>query len=388
MRSPRRPDLHVRGPRAIALVFSLIMVLAACGGADEQADGGGAEEGGASDADVADGETTELLLQSYIGEQSAYGQTISALLEEVEAEAAVEVEDLWDGSLLGPSEILNGLQDGRLDMGHFSNAYHPGTFPLTEVVEVPFVTDNVPAQMATLNELYRENDAFREEWNSQGLHVVTFLGAPPSVSGATEPFESIDYFAGKRVRTSGANTAAVEAIGGDPVALEVGEMYEGLERGTVDMYAGMILDILPQLSLHEIAPYTVDPGMGLYATTHLNMPLEDWENLPGDVQSALEDAAESSLDMLMAEFTRLEDEACDIIFDSGGSVTQFTEEETQRWEDAAKDQLLAAWMDRVESSTDVDPEQFWEDYTTTLAAYEDEYSDYQSGVERCIESRE
>lgn len=395
-------------PRMVAASAVLALAVAACGGtvdesetvesgddgaADSAEDDDGAADTDAGDADESDGqvdgsgEAVELLMQSYIGQGTAYGQTLTAFIEEVEEDGHVVIEDLWDGSLVAAPEILFGLQDGRLGMGHFSNAYHPGTFPLTEVVEVPFVTDNVPAQMATMNRLYRENEAFRSEWHDQGLHILTFLGAPPSISGAREPFDSFEFYEGKRVRTSGATTAAVAAIGGEPVSLPVGEMYEGLERGTVDMFAGMILDILPQLSLHEIAPYAVDPGMGLYAVTHLNMPLEQWESLSDEAQASLTEAADRATVRLMEEFERLEDEACDVIFDSGGTVSMLGEEDVEEWAAIAFEPILDDWKNRAREAGIDDPDGFWEEYRSILAEYEEEYSDYRTGVERCVESR-
>lgn len=396
-------------PRMVAVSAALALVIAACGGtADEEESVGAADDGaaedsaegddGAADGDTDDaeetdesvengGEAVELLMQSYIGQGTAYGQTLTAFIEEVEEDGHVVVEDLWDGSLVAAPEILFGLQDGRLAMGHFSNAYHPGSFPLTEVVEVPFVTDNVPAQMATMNRLYRENEAFRSEWQDQGLHILTFLGAPPSISGAREPFDSIEFYEGKRVRTSGATTPAVAAIGGEPVSLPVGEMYEGLERGTVDMFAGMILDILPQLSLHEIAPYAVDPGMGLYAVTHLNVPLEQWESLSDEAQASLTEAADRATVRLMEEFERLEDEACDVIFDSGGTVSMLGEEDVAEWSAVAFEPILDDWKNRAREAGIEDPDAFWEEYQSILAEYEEEYADYRTGVERCVESR-
>lgn len=367
-----------RAVRTAALLAVATVGVAACG-ASGSTDPGGAEAGGV--------EELSLQMASFLSPTTAQGQTITWWVEELEkrTDGKVTVETFWDASLLGAEEIRDGVRDGRVELGNVSYAYTPSDFPLSSIVEVPFLGDNMGAQTSALNELYETDEAFRAEWeDKQGIKVMSFVGVPPALTGTKEPVTTVDWYTGKTVRASGFFVKALEAVGGNPAAIAVPETYEAMRTGTVEAYGGLILDVITPLSLHEVGGHIHDPGLGHYASSTWTMSLDTWNSLSPQVQGIIEELNAEFPNQLLKNAERTEDEACTQILDSGGSASKFDEAEIQKWKAAIGDAPMADWVAKASAAGVADPavmyERFSGLYTSAQSA---EYADYVPGIERC-----
>jgi TRAP-type transport system periplasmic protein len=379
--------------RAPAILLVGALTLVACAG-DEVGDG--VEEAAVAADDSSDdaGEAGtsapefEWQMAAFLGEATAQGQAMTWWMDQVEerSDGRITFERFFDASLFGPDEIGRALELDQIQVGNLTTAHTPGAFPVSQVAEIPFLGDNTPAQTATLNRMYEEQDAFREEWQSQGMHILSFIGIPPPITGVTEQIDSMSWFEGKSIRTVGYMTEVFEAIGADPVAILPGEIYEGMERGLVDGYTGMILDVIPALGLHEVGPHLVDMGTGFTASSTWAMSLEAWESLPGDLQEVVDEVTVEFEDVMFEYRNDLEDQACEEVLDSGGSITLIDDDEVVELEDLVQEQALDTWLAGLDG-TGADGEQLYEDY---VSAYEEQlasgaHDDYVQPMERCAE---
>lgn len=367
-----------RTTRAAALLTVAAVAAGACG-----ASGSSTPDSAGTD------EIEELSLQmaSFLSPTTAQGQTITWWMEELEkrTEGRVTVEPFWDASLLGAEEVRDGVRDGRVELGNVSYAYTPSDFPLSSIVEVPFLGDNMGAQMDALNELYRSDEDFRAEWeDKQGIKVLSFVGVPPALTGAKEPVSTVDWYRGKTVRASGFFVKALEAVGGNPAAIAVPETYEAMRTGTIDAYGGLILDVITPLSLHEVGGHVHDPGLGHYASSTWTMSMETWESLSPRLREIVEELNAEFPAQLIANAERTEDEACDAILESGGSASMFGEAEIRKWKDAIGDAPMEAWTAKAAAAGVADPAAMYEAFRSLYAeADSGEFADYVSGIERC-----
>lgn len=407
MRSIREHTTRGRAARLAASFLAVALFAAACGGGgDDEASGSDdtAEETEASgdsgtDDDGTDGDgdggevdtsaiqEQTLQMASFLSDGTAQGQAITWWIEQLEerTDGKITVEPFWNAELLGAEEIKDGVRDGRVQMGNLTYAYTPSDFPLTQIVEVPFLGDNIPAQVSAQNQLYANNEAFRSEWEDQGIKVMSFVGIPAPLTGAKEPVSTVDWFEGKTVRASGFYVKALEAVGANPAAIPVTDVYEAMQRGTIDAYGGLILDVIPPTGLHEVGPHIHDAKLGHYANSTWTMALDTWESLSPEAQSIIEDLNGQFAEQLTAAYEETEDAACETILDSGGSVTIFSDEETQKWADAIGDGPLQDWIDQSEAASEEMYSEF-EGYFQEAA--NGEYADYQTGMERCVEMQE
>lgn len=363
------------GLGALGFGVATVLSLTACAGVGGQNTASGS------------GDSRELTMQSYTGQTVSYGVAMDAWMEEVTGatEEALTFRANYDGALYNVTEIVDAVRDGRLDVGHFSVSYYPGKFPLTSISDVPFITDNLPAQMAAMNTLFEENEDLQAEFEKQGLHYLGFLAVPGSVATAPEKFNSLDYFDGKTIRGSAGLIPALEAIGVTQIVTPpVHELYEALERGLADAVVGFALDVGVQMSLQEVTPHFVDVGAGQWADTVLVMNKDTWESLPSEQQEAINRALKNIPQNLVEAQIRTEDQACTQLLDGGGSASRLTDSAIEEWRKAASGPLKEGWVSRAKKAGVEDPAAFWDAYMAALDDATQEFPNYQSGIARCV----
>jgi TRAP-type C4-dicarboxylate transport system substrate-binding protein len=233
---------RLRAPGLRWLIALLVFTVACGNGATNGVDQAGDTETDTdpaeteSDVDTSDIEPVDWQYASYLAPGSSLMDAISNYFDRLDEETGgnTAVEEFYQESLLSATDILGGVADGRAEVGFTIALYHPDRLPLSQVVGVPFVTEDAEAQVRTFNEMYQSNDAFREEWQSQGVHVLSFTPLTNSIVATTEPLEGLDDLRGRSIRSVGFLAGAMEAIGVNPVAMPAPEIFESLERGVIE----------------------------------------------------------------------------------------------------------------------------------------------------------
>lgn len=328
-----------------------------------------------------------LKFASYIGKGAAQSRAQEWWAQEVEkrSNGRVAVKFFYQGALLPAADIMKGIADGRADLGYTAPAYHPAELPLSSVAGVPFITSNAEAQMRTFKELYDRNEAFHAEWEKQGVHVLFVNPLSENIVGMREPVTSAADFQGKSIRGLGYINQVLEIIGANPVAIAAPEIYEALQRKTIDGYSGFAFEVVTALKLHEVAPHTVATGTGNYvfAVTPITKAL--WDSMPADVQKVLTEVSDEYQTKVIEILRETEDEVCATIKAAGGSVTVLSDADIAAIKEKVGNQINDKWIaDATARGADAAP--FFADYTATLAKYEKE-AKYVSGVKRCAEAK-
>jgi TRAP-type C4-dicarboxylate transport system substrate-binding protein len=332
---------------------------------------------------VAAQQTYRFRFASYIGKSAAQSQATEWWAQEIDRRTSgrVKVQFFYGGALLPATDILRGVADRRADLGYVANAYHPAELPLSSVVGVPFVTSNAEAQARTFTELYRRNEAFRQEWQKQGVHVLLFHPLSENIVGMREPVRDVAGLKGKRIRGLGYINQVLEIIGANPVAIAAPEVYEALQRRTIDGYSGYAFEVVTALKLHEVAPHTVGMGTGNYVFAATPISRVTWDSMPDDLKRTIDEVSGQYIDKFVEIMMRTEDDVCAAIRKSGGNVTVFPDAEVQRIKDQVGDRIHKLWVgDATKRGAAAGP--FLDDYLATLKKYEAQ-SKYVSGVKRC-----
>lgn len=327
-----------------------------------------------------------LQFASYIGQNAAQSRAQEWWAGEIEkrTDGRVDIEFFYQGSLLPATDILQGVSDGRASLGYVANAYHPAELPLSSIVGVPFMTSNAEAQMRTFTELYERNEAFRSEWERQGVHVLFFNPLSENIVGMREDNTTLEGMKGKSIRGLGYVNQVLQAIGANPVAITSAEIYEALLRGTLDGYSGFAFEVVTALKLHEVAPYTFATGTGNYVFAATPITKSLWDEMPDDIKAVIEEVSAEYTSKVIEILAETEDEVCRTIKDSGGSVSVLSDEEIATIKDAVGTSIEDQWVAEA-SGRGAPAAEFLADYKATLAKHEAEAS-YVSGVKRCAEA--
>lgn len=328
-------------------------------------------------------QTYNLKFASYIGKGAAQSKAIEWWAQEVQRRTndRVKIRIFYQGALLPAADTMKGIADGRADLGYMANAYHPAELPLSSVVGVPFVTSNAEAQMRTFQELYEKNTAFRSEWDKQGLHVLFFHPLSENIVGMREPVKSVDDFKGKSIRGLGYINQVLEIIGANPVAIAAPEIYEALQRKTLDGYSGFAFEVVTALKLNEVAPHTIATGTGNYVFAATPITKSLWAKMPDDIKTVLTDVSREYMIKIVEILRETEDEVCAAIKGKGGTVSVLSDADIAKIRGQVGEKINQRWVADA-SARGVDAASFFQDYTKTLAKYEKEAT-YVSGVKRC-----
>lgn len=266
-------------------------------------------------------------------------------------DGAITTSRHYSASLLGATATLPALASQRIEVGYMAAAYWPGEFPLWNVAGIPFQTGDPVAQVRAFYQMYEENEAFRAEWERNGVHLILLQPLPHGALGVRRPLASVDDLAGQRLRMVGFVAAALERLGVETVGLRPEELYEAIQRGVVDGFGAWPFDIIPPSGLHEVAPYIYDIGMGHYASAAIGVSKRWWDSLEPRVQQLMTEIAEefmfeAGLPLVM----QMEADACEIILASGGSVEAKPEDQValvrERVGDASAERWLAGAVER------------------------------------------
>lgn len=363
---------HTGSARAPGALLLGALVLAGCGG----------QEGAHGDDGAG---RFHLRLASYQPPIAAEAVATQEWAEEIEkrTDGRLTVEFFFQEGLLPGPEILQGVSDGRADLGYIADSYYPGELPLTNVAGLPFISSNPEAQGRALIRMYEENADFQAEFENLGVRPLIWAPVGPNAAALKTRIDSLDDVEGLQIRAIGYSARAYQQIGMAPVAISQGEVYESLQRGVIDATSGGSFDILTDRDYEQVAPHFVDLGSGNYATTLNIINLDLWNQLPQDVHEIVEEVSEGYLDRYMEVLMEREEEACEELNDAGGTITVIADDEVTRWADDVGPQVYETWLSNVEAGAgEADGPAFYQAFVTAQQEYEAD-SDYVPALRRC-----
>lgn len=312
--------------------------------------------------------------------------SFSDKLEEA-TDGSVTVNPYFSDSLIPATESLKAMQDGRVDMGYICASYFPDQLPLYQITNLPWLTDNAEAVVGTLDKLSKENEAFAAEFKKQGVKPLFFVPIQNAVMVSKDKLSDTAQFEGMRVRSYSFPATMIEKAGGEPVFLSYAEVYEAMQRGTVDAVFPSTMDNALDVSLTEVAQEFGDLGAGQFVSCFVGVSEKVWARMSPQTQDEITGlAAEASSENLDA-FVEIEDATCDRLKEAGGTLSKVDKSVVDGWKQSTGydafegDYLGAAEKAGVDSA---DAESFLADYRASISELASG-SDYVSGLTRCME---
>lgn len=270
----------------------------------------------------------------------------AAAVEE-RTEGRVTIEITYSGGLGAGNELLTLAGRGAIDMASVVPGYYADQLLFWRAYQIPFVFET-PRQAIELAASTDEKFAYFQEELSQ--FGVQYLFHQPLgsyyLTGPDENCDSVAALEGKKIRSFGADIPkAHEAIGAVPVSVGVGEVYEALQRGSLD-YSFINRGNILAYRLYEPGTYSCGPVMSIAG--HLIVINQDVLNSlsEGDQQIIMEEA-EKAGKAYIDNIEKIEEDAEVAIEEAGGVVKEFPADELALWKDTAPD-LLQDWVDDMD----------------------------------------
>ncbi|MGH8869165.1 MAG: TRAP transporter substrate-binding protein [Actinomycetes bacterium] len=192
--------------------------------------------------------------------------------------------------LLTADQLLSGLKQGVADLIFQLSSLISATYPVLGATELPFVNSTFTEQKNALAVDGELHALLNEELGKKGLMI---LGHMPTsfewIWTVDKPVRTPDDLKGLRIRTAGdVEGATVKAYGASPVAMSSAEVYQALQRGTVDgmiAYMGTVIG----RSLQDVIKYGTIAPFGDYSIDAV-VTTEWFDKQPKATQDALTEA--------------------------------------------------------------------------------------------------
>ena len=273
------------------------------------------------------------------------GEMFAELVGE-KTEGRVTIEHYPSGQLFAANDMRGAVATGALDMGMALNGLWSSA-AIGEIADIPFFLggyDHANEAFARGGAIYEAYDEALGRTGMKPLLFTNFGSFFDVINNGRQLVEPGD-FAGMQLRSPGAMGAqTLEALGASPVVMSPGEMYMGLQRGTIDG-ASTGVSSFQHRNLWEVGEFATVTGatMGILAVV---VNRAAFERLSEESQAAILEAAAEVQDWSFARSEEEDMASLDFLREQGTSVHILTDEERDALR-AALDPVIEDWRSRA-----------------------------------------
>ena len=199
-------------------------------------------------------------------------------------------KEAYAGSLLKPTFVLKGVQDGIADIGFEPTIFHPDKLPLEQISFVtPFVTSDVVMVGKAIDKLHATLPEYRAQYDKFGVIRLAGSSFDSYELFSTFPVKKFDDIKGKKIATAGAALQWLRGTGATPVQSNMTLYYNNAKTGVID---GFIIfpSSIPGMKYPEAAPYVTKVGFGAQYAAALIINKDVYAKLPPALQKILREA--------------------------------------------------------------------------------------------------
>jgi TRAP-type C4-dicarboxylate transport system substrate-binding protein len=273
----------------------------------------------------------EVKVANFVGPQHFQSQWLVKWGEELEKKSDGRlVFKHFPSAQMGPTpKHFDFARDGTAEMAYILHGSTPGRFPLTELVNMPYLIGSAEIGIKVLND--PELRARYLDAEHRGTKVLyLFTHQPGSVHTTKKALRTLDDFKGQRLRFS---TAAIRefisALGATPVGVPPTEVAEQLQKGTLDGaftdYGGAGI----AWKLGGICKYTTEHYC--FVSSFAVVANQAWYNkLPADLQKLIDQSVTGIETNIGSGWDALDVPGKKAMMDGGGEAIRLSRAEDER----------------------------------------------------------
>ena len=211
----------------------------------------------------------------------------------------LQIEFYYSSTLGSPLDAYTNLLTGVSDIAWVATLIFSGTWPLYEGGVIPMLgaANNISAGIANWR-MFEENEQLQAGFSNAKVLTLFTNECFIIISNGLDP-SKLENYNGIRGRTSGSvQSDFVHKLGGSPMSIPVGEVYEAYNKRIVDFvfwnYSGTVaFGLLPDTN------YLMTDVVG-YAPMAILMNKQKYESLPDDLKKIIDDHSGEHLSKLIA----------------------------------------------------------------------------------------
>jgi TRAP-type C4-dicarboxylate transport system substrate-binding protein len=250
--------------------------------------------------------------------------------KEVEAKSKGKAKvSIFPGEALGKAkDHYDMAAHGITDIAFAIPGYTPGRFPLSSVIELPFLVPSAKIGSRVIWEIQQKY--LQAEY--PGVKILSmWVHSPGHIHMTKKPAKTLEDVSGVRLRSPGPmQIQLLKELGVSPLTIPIPELYDALQKGMAD---GAVIPFssIADFKLSELIRYHTMANMYVMAMG-LFMNPKTWDSLPADVQKAILEAAGSRMsEMAGASYDNADLRGMDAAKKVNAEITTLSSEEKKRW---------------------------------------------------------
>ena len=342
----------------LAVLMAAVMVVG-CGGnigsapaADSSSDAAEAEAEGEAEAEETEeaaapadsdipatslnveGDTFEIsLFAGSIPENTATGAALAKMADYItqNSNGTIKAIAYYDTALGDATSMVQGLQQGTVDVGVSGTAYFSGLVPEVEVYQLPFLFSDLETARKNTSSDSASCQKIFEKFEEKGIVGLAFWeNGFRELTNNVRPIKTPDDMKGIKMRTLPAEVqkATWEAMGAITTQIDAAELYTALQQGTVSAQDNPLHEIVAR-KFFEVQPY-VTLTDAVYTPFMMGMSKVTYDKMSESQQALMKEAAEWGREQQLAitdenqatALQTLKDNGCEIVEDPDKAAFQ------------------------------------------------------------------
>ncbi|MDX1574577.1 MAG: TRAP transporter substrate-binding protein [Kiloniellales bacterium] len=207
----------------------------------------------------------------------------------VASDGEIQVKVFEPGKLVPPFEILQAVSDGKVAAGYTWIGYDQGKVPAVPLfAAVPFGLK--PWAYSGWYLFGGGHEMLQEVYANKGFNVHARLCGiigPETAGWYANPITSLDDYNGMKIRFAGLGGKVLEKLGASVTMMPGGELFQALEKGTIDATEFSMPAIDQILGFDQIVKNNLFPGWHQpFTAQYMLINGEEWDKAT-DAQKAL-----------------------------------------------------------------------------------------------------
>jgi TRAP-type C4-dicarboxylate transport system substrate-binding protein len=273
----------------------------------------------------------EMKLAYFVGDQHAMSQWLIKWSEGLEKGSGGRIAvKRFPSAQMGPTPgHYDFARTGQADVAWFLHGGTPGRFPLTEIINLPYMAGSAEIGTKVLNDATLRAKYLDAE--HKGIKVLMLFTHQPGGPHTTKkPIRNLEDFKGLRLRFASPTVRdLVQALGATPVGVPPTEISEQMQKGTID---GAFMDyggVGIAFKLGGIVKYSTE--LYAYVTSFgLGMNEDFWAKLPPDLKKLVTDSVTGKEKEVGQAWDGLDVPGKKAILEGGGEAIQFSAAENAK----------------------------------------------------------
>jgi TRAP-type C4-dicarboxylate transport system substrate-binding protein len=256
----------------------------------------------------------------------------------------VEIVIHAGNALAAPGDTYDAVVSGVAGMGFVLPAYTPGRFPMTQILEYPFMfTSSLQGNLTA-----KEMIPMLREHEYTDTHLIWAGGTDLGHILLKPEIDSLDDLAGLKLRSPGPiYNDVIKKLGGVEVSLPVSDLYDAMDRGIVDG-SFMTPSALISFRLMEVTNQIVD--LNLYMTPLIWFANQDlWNKISAEDQATITAIADGLAEKIGRQYDREAVEAMEAAHAENKVITELSDAELKKFHQTV-DPLVKGWIAELEAA--------------------------------------